>query len=266
MNRCYFLFFLLWGCTLAPTVTPLPTLTPTPQPTEIPVEVLNEWETLAPGLERRTYYPTPENEITQIVALRIDPTYYNFRAHYRPGEPLTAQEWGAELVGVTAFVNANFFTEANEIIGLLVSDGIAYGSPYTDRGGMFLVQNGQPRVRSNINEPYMGEPLEQAVQAFPMLVLDGSQAYYDNAPDRFTRRTVVAQDTDGRIILMVTPLFGLPLLDLSVYLPQTDMNIVNAFNLDGGGSTLMGIKVADQLEFPVTSLDPVPSVLAVYPR
>ncbi len=266
MARCYFLVFLLWGCTFAPNSTPLPMLTPTPQLTETPVGVLNEWEVLAPGLERRTYYPTPENEVTQIVALRIDPVYYTFRAHYRPGQPLTASEWGVELASAAAFVNANFFTDANEIIGLLVSDGIIYGSPYTDRGGMFLVQNGQLRVRSNINEPYLGEALEQAVQAFPMLVLDGLQAYTNNAPDRFTRRTVVAQDTAGRIILMVTPLFGLPLLDLSVYLPQTDMNIVNAFNLDGGGSTLMGVQIAGALEFPVTSLDPVPAVLAVYPR
>lgn len=267
MLRYSVIFLLLCGCTLSAAATPTPTPTPTPPPTETPAALISEWETLAPGLERRTYFPTPDNQVTQIVALRIDPANYTFRAHYRPGEPLTASEWENELGNAVAFVNTNYFTEANEAIGLLVTDGVVYGPPYTDRGGIFLVQDGQPRVRSTVNEPYYdGEPLEQAVQAFPMLVLDGLQAYTDTSPDRFTRRTVVAQDDQGRIILMATPLFGLPLLDLSIYLPQTDMHIVNAFNLDGGGSTLMGIRVGDALEFSVTSLDPVPSVLAIYAR
>jgi exopolysaccharide biosynthesis protein len=117
-----------------------------------------------------------------------------------------------------------------------------------------------------LREPYAGEPLEQAVQGFPMLVLDGVQAYTDTRPDRFTRRTVIAQDTSGRIILLATPLIGLPLLDLSVYLPQTSLSIVNAFNLDGGGSTFMVLRTGETVEYIVTSLDPVPAVLAVYSR
>ena len=115
-------------------------------------------------------------------------------------------------------------TQTHEILGLLVSDGITYGSPFTDRGGMFAVEKGTARVRSTLAEPYLGEPLEQAAQAFPMLVYNGQQAYTDTAADRFTRRTVIGQDSDGRIILMATPLIGLPLLDLSAYLAATDIN------------------------------------------
>lgn len=233
-----------------------PPLTATPSP----------WETLLPGLELRTYYPRPDNDASKIVALRIDPASFTFRVHYRPGDPILAQLWVGELPRAVAFINANFFTESAEVLGLLVSNSVVYGTPYTDRGGTFLVQNGQPRIRSNVREPYLGEAMEQAVQAFPMLVQDRLQAYTSTAPDRFTRRTVIAQDSVGRIILMVTPLFGLPLLDLSAYLPQTDMDIVNAFNLDGGGSTMMAVARDGVLQYVVTSPDPVPSVLAVYPR
>lgn len=254
----------LCGCSMAVatphpmTLTPIQTIATTPNATS--------WQTISPGLEKRVYLPPPENEVTKVVVLRIDPAYYTFRVHYRPGAPLTIRQWANALPGAVAFVNANFFDENGNALGLLVADGQAYGQSFVDRGGTFLVQNGQPRVRSNIAEPYTGESLEQGVQGFPMLILDGAQAYTDTAQDRFTRRTVVAQDSDGRIVLLVTPLIGLTLLDLSAFLPTTDMSLMNALNLDGGGSTLMYLNVNGTPEYIVTSLDPVPAVLAVYPR
>jgi len=245
--------------------TPLPmTLTPTPKIASIPNQT--SWQILSPGLEKRVYLPPPENEVTKLTALRIDPAYYTFRVHYRPGAPLTIRQWAEAFPGAVAFVNANFFDDKGNALGLLVADGQVYGQSFVDRGGTFLVQNGQPRVRSNIAEPYAAESFEQAVQGFPMLMLNGAQAYTDTAQDRFTRRTVVAQDSNGRIVLLVTPLIGLTLLDLSNFLPTTDMNLINALNLDGGGSTLMYLNVSGAPEYVVTSLDPVPAVLAVYPR
>jgi len=44
------------------------------------------------------------------------------------------------------------------------------------------------------------------------------------------------------------------------------MNLVNALNLDGGGSTMMYLNANGTPEYIVTSLDPVPAVLAVYTR
>jgi hypothetical protein len=258
---------LLWAAGCSMTVS-----TPSaPSPNVVPTMLLatessTGWQTLSPGLERRTYLPPPENEVTKLVALRIDPNQYIFRVHYRPGDPLTIRQWADALPGAVAFVNANFFDENANILGLLVADGLVYGTSYVDRGGTFAVQNGQTHVRSNILEPYGGEVLEQAVQGFPILMLNEMQAYTDTAEDRFTRRTVIAEDSSGSIVLIVTPLIGLTLLDLSTFLPATDMNLVNALNLDGGGSTLMYINVTGTPEYVVTSLDPIPVVLAVYPR
>ena len=107
---------------------------------------------------------------------------------------------------------------------------------------------------------------EQAVQGFPMLVTNRQQAYTNSRPDRATRRTLIAQDSQGRILLMVTPLAGITLLDLSAALAASDMDIVNAFNLDGGGSTLLGLDVPARSPYTLASFDPVPAVLAVYAR
>ena len=252
---------LLVGCTLATqppaTATPLPS--PTPEPTPAPAD---GWRLLVPGIEGRTYQPnTP---FSQVYVLRIDPTRFTFRAHYRPGAPLSVDEWQEALPGVVALVNANFFSVENTVLGLLVADGQVFGETYRDRGGTFLVQNGQPRVRSNIAEPYAGEPLEQAVQAFPMLVLNEQASFSQTG--RASRRTVVAQDNQGRILLMATPLTGIALNDLSAWLPTTDLNIVTALNLDGGGSTMLYATVLDDQPLRLPAFDPVPAVLAVYPR
>jgi hypothetical protein len=247
---------LLSGCTLgAPTANP-------PAPTIAPVNT--GWETLAPGFERRMLQPNGDGGLVQLLALRIDPTLYTLRAHYRPGDPLTLAGWRDALPGAVAFVNANFFDAARQALGLVVTDGAAYGQSFVNMGGMVEVRSGYPRLRSLANEPYSGEALEQAVQGFPMLVINGQPAFTNPQGDRASRRTVVGQDTYGRILLISTPsLFGIKLVDLSAYLPTADLNLVTAVNLDGGGSTLLWIAASP---YQIYSFDPVPAILAVYPR
>jgi hypothetical protein len=231
-------------------------------PTPLPAD---GWELVAPGLERRIYQPLPNNALAQLVALRIDPALYTFRVHYRPGDPLALRGWRDALPGAAAFVNANYFDPAYQALGLVVADGAAYGQSFTDRGGLFQVQGSVPRVRSILNEPYWGEALEQAAQAFPMLVANGQAAYTNPYDGDTSRRTAVGQDANGRILLFVTPLVGLTLPELSAFLTTSDMGLVNAMNLDGGGSTMMYISVGAQ-PFQVRSFDAVPTVIAAYPR
>lgn len=243
-------------------------LTPAPAPAVLPTSTLlspTDWQTLAPGLDMRVYHPGGAR-LAELRVLRIDPAHYTLRAHYRSGAPLSLAEWRAVLPQPVAFVNANFFTPDYTVLGLLVADGVVYGRAYTDRGGTLLVQNGQPRIRANWHEPYNtpDEPLEQAVQGFPLLVQDGLPAFVGQPGDRIARRTAVGQDHSGRVLLMVTPFLGLTLADLSAFLAESDLDLLIAFNLDGGGSSLMYHIGSPPLALP--SVDPVPAVLAVYPR
>lgn len=257
----FLLLLILAGCNLVSpsNPTPMPSLESTLTPETTPLQI-GVWETLAPGLDRRIDVPQG-NALAEIITLRIDPTLYSFRAHY--GEPLNLLQWRDQMPEAVALVNANFFAVDNNILGLLIADGQVYGTPYTDRGGMFAIENGQPRIRSNIREPYQGEALEQAVQAFPLLVEDGQQVFTDTTGDVATRRTAVAIDNQGRVLLIITPLLGLRLADLAAFLVQSDYGVVDVLNLDGGGSTMMLIRPID---FTLVSLDRVPAVLAVYPR
>lgn len=221
------------------------------------------WRVLAPGLEWRIFSPEGQ-PLGQITALRIDPALYTFRAHYRPGEPQTVADWRDSLPEAVALVNANFFDVDNQIVGMLISDGVVSGQAYTGRGGTFAIGvDDPPIIFSNIDSPYQGEAYQQAVQGFPMLVQGGAAAYSNN--DAPTRRTAVGIDAQGRVVLLTTPGFGLSLKDLSAFLAGDELALVDAFNLDGGGSTMMSV-VVDSHNFLLPSRDPVPAVLAVYPR
>lgn len=261
VSTLFTLFSLLTGCVsprfnITPT-TLLPTLPPTAADTD-------GWEQLAPGFERRIYTP-PDNSFGALLVLRIDPALYSFRAHYTPGAPMTLPQWQAAIPSAVAFINANYFDPQFNALGLVVADGVVYGQSFVNMGGLLQVQSGVVRVRSTILEPYAGEPLEQAVQAFPMLVTNGATSFDNPQGDRASRRTVAAQDAQGRILLMATPLLGLSLVELARYLPTTDMGIINAVNLDGGGSTMMYTATGGQ-PYMLTSFDGVPTVLAVYAR
>jgi len=240
-----------------------------------PVEQLNEthvvqqsngWEQLAPGLERRYYRPDSSFGLTSFAALRIDPNNFYFRVHYSPGSSQTISQWRTQLQGAAGFINANFFDEHDSVVGLLVSDNISYGASFMGFGGMFQVApDGFTRIRSLIYEPYQGEPLQQASQAFPMLIVNGEPTYERTEGDRASRRTLIGQDSAGRIILMVTNgLFGMRLADLSAYLYSTDLDLRAALNLDGGGSTMLSLTAGDSITIP--SFDAVPAVIAFYPR
>lgn len=250
----------LVGCNL----TTLPTLVPqtaTPVSTPTPAPAAG-WSWATTGVETRTLTPAGLNVFSQVIIYRFDPAQITFKAH-RGGIPMRSAEWRTALPNALGFVNANFFTPENVPIGLVVSDGAASGATLVNRGGMFQVSGGIARVRSLIEEPYYGESLEQAAQAFPMLVVNHVPVYQQPAADRTSRRTVVAQDGAGRIIILVTPLLGMTLNEMAAFLSSDpDLDVVNALNLDGGGSTMLS--APQGVELP--SFDPVPVILAWYAK
>lgn len=252
---------------LNPEASPVFSASPSPEPSLFNPSAgarysVDGWEIIAEGLEYRVLVP-PEGDLFQMVALRIDPMRYQFRAHYAPTQAYPLETWLSQLPEPVALVNANFFHPDHTILGFLVSDGLSYGRAFTDRGGWFGVQNGVPFVRHSIYEPYQGEALEQAVQAFPMLVWQGQATQTNPRDTRPSRRTVIGQDAQGRILLMATPALGLGFYPLSQFLAQANLGLVNAFNLDGGGSTMLWL---GGVNYRLASFDGVPAVLAVYPR
>lgn len=245
---------LLVGCNLTGIRDSLPS--PTLEPTAPAAE---GWELVMPGLERRYLQPEGLGGLAGVVVHRIDPALFAFRAHINPAAPLYDTGWRALRPDMVAFINANFFDPQGTALGLVVADSAVLGASYVNRGGMFAVQNGIPRVQSLIQQPYDGAALDQAVQGFPMLVVDGVPNYQRGPGDRTSRRTVVAMDSQGRVLWISTTLLGMTLDETAAFLVGSGLDIVNALNLDGGGSMLLSAPNAG-----LPSFDPVPVILAIY--
>jgi exopolysaccharide biosynthesis protein len=131
---------------------------------------------------------------------------------------------------------------------------------------MLAITENRAELRWLVEQPYNSyEALRAALQAFPILVKPGGKLGF--GPERENhvqaRRTVIAQDKNGRLLLMVAPQGYFTLHQLSRYLTESDLNLDIAINLDGGGST--GILVAEPREL-ISPTRPIPFVILVYPR
>lgn len=251
-----FVFAMLIGCNATRFADgPAPALPPAAGGSDV-------WQALGGGIERREISLAPYQNGSAPV-LRIDPAVATFRVHYSPGAPRSLVEWRDALPGAWVIVNANFFDENDRALGLLVSDGQIFGSSFTGFGGMFAVTAAGVRVRSLVAEPYLGEALLHAAQAFPMLIdAGGVLAPQGDGFDTASRRTWIGQDVQGRIVIGVTQ-FAVSLADLQQWLVNSDLSLYIALALDGGRSSGLVIAAPDHREvFP--AFDRLPAVIAVY--
>ena len=285
-------FLLVWliGCTAVSTPPPTPILprnptsapTPTPnvvEPTTItlstetavtqPATIIptitpdSGWEALHLGLERRILHLFNDNgtAIEQLYMLRIEPSLYEFQVNYHPGEPQMLPAWQAETEALVV-VNGGFFTEAFLATGLSIANGEVSGTSYGDFAGMFAVTNNQPEVRWLGERPYSPtEPIQHALQSFPMLVKPGGVLGYPDEDGRPNRRTVIGMDVNGRIVIIVTPWGYFTLHTLSQFLIESDLNLDIALNLDGGTSS--GIILAEPYE-EVSGYVPIPAIISIH--
>jgi uncharacterized protein YigE (DUF2233 family) len=250
-----------------PSPTPWPTLTPrpTPRPTVTPEPPDTGWQPLPVGGELRQVRVDAGAGTERLIIVRLDPAAVRFRVHYDPSAPRPVSAW-AEHLQPLLVVNGGYFTPENETTGLLVSGGQVWGTPYGDFAGLFAVTaDGQVSVRWLSDQPYdPDEPLQEALQSFPMLVKPGGlMGFPEDADDgRPARRTVVAQDRQGRILIIVAPRGTLSLHELARFLVDSDLDLDVALNLDGGFSTGLWLR-ADEESVEVDSLMPVPSVISV---
>jgi hypothetical protein len=201
--------------------------------------------------------------------VRLDPDAVRFRVHYDPDTPLPIGGWAQRLQQPLLVVNGCYFTPENQTTGLVISDGQAYGVSFGDYAGLFAVTpDEQVSIRWLREQPYdPAEPLTQALMSFPVLVKPGGvMGFPADADDgRPARRTVVATDVSGRILILIAPRGFLSLHELARFMAdESDLAVDVALNLDGGYSTGLWLRTAED-PLVVDSLVPVPSVLSAGP-
>jgi hypothetical protein len=275
------LFFVLNGMvscnpidevTVAPVATLIPTFTPSPVPSLLPtIETIPDtgWQSLQPGLERRLIriYNEQNQHIESLYIYRLDQNQFRFDIAYHE-TPQTLEDWQRETNAMLV-VNGGYFRVENEKYfpnGLTIVNRETFGSSYESFAGMLAIGEARAELRWLAEKPYhLGEPIRAGLQSFPLLVKSGGELGF---PELFednlqARRTVIAQDREGRILFVVAPRGHFTLHQLSLYLTESDLNLAIALNLDGGPST--GILVANPQEI-IPSQTLLPIVILAYLR
>jgi uncharacterized protein YigE (DUF2233 family) len=225
---------------------------------------LNQWTQVAPGIEiRREHWKSAGPDEDTVTISRFDLHHFQISVGYQPDHPLSLADWEKQT-GAVALFNGGYFDKHNRATGLVISDGQSYGTSYPDFGGLFAVDaHGNVILRPLSQQPYDPdtEQLQQATEASPMLVINGKRTQF-NANASSSSRTVVALDTEGHLLFIISPERAFTLDEMADVVSSSDLHLQTALNLDGGASTGMFIKTTNQ-NISLASISNLPIVIMI---
>ncbi len=261
------LFLLLSGtllaCDLSSTITSNNATPVASTPTD-GTPALNQWVTASPGVEiRYEDWKSPGNNEDTVTIVRFNLSKVHLHIGYQPAKPLAMDQWMRQEQAI-AIINGGYFDQDNTASALVVSNGQAYGTSYSGFGGMLSVDaQGNISLRSLNRQPYdpNSEQLQQATQSSPMLMINGQRTQF-NANAASQRRTIVAQDMQGRLLFIASPGSAFSLDELADLLANSDLSLKTALNLDGGASTGMYVNAGNQ-HVAIDSVTTLPIVIIV---
>jgi uncharacterized protein YigE (DUF2233 family) len=225
---------------------------------------LNVWNRLAPGVELRYEdWKSPGNNEDTVIITRFDLQRVHLSIGYQPNQPLQMSAW-MKQTGALALINGGYFDTQNKATSLVIAHGQPSGTSYNGFGGMLSVdEQGHVALRSLRQRPYdpSSEQLQYATQSSPMLIVDGKRTQF-NANAVSQRRSIVAMDTQGRLLFIVSPGQAFSLDELADLLASSDLSLKAALNLDGGASTGLYVHAGGQ-QVAIDPITPIPIVIIV---
>jgi len=174
-----------------------------------------------------------------VLVVRLDSPVEFIPHHFKSEgleEPLTADGWARHL-GAPMVFNAGQYDENMEYLGWLKASGKWLKSRKKNQWmGLLLSGPHDQNVWARIGDletmdEKIVERYEHALQS--MMLLDHTKKVRVRDTDNAASRSVIAEDTQGRLIFIQTQ-GAVTLADLARWLLTTDLNIVRAMNLDGG--------------------------------
>ena len=203
-----------------------------------------QFHTLKPGFESAELVEKTGFLPATLTVVRIDPVAWKIKV-YRAPVSSTALDTCAATKSVTA-INANFFGVDLQPLGLIISNSKKLhplqlgGRTLT---GVLVVK--QSKIQIIHRDQYQSsDEIIQAVQAGPRLIADGQPILIPE--DSPTRRSAIAIDSSGRILLFATNdrIPGLTPRQLQKILLRKELNIKDALNLDGGSSSQLYVSAS----------------------
>jgi len=182
-------------------------------------------------------------------------------------------EWYSKQTGASACINAHFFDQNGDPLGLVVSRGIEHkrmqlgGTLLT---GLFLAYHERLEIVPR-DKTHTGIGLE-AIQSGPRLVINGKIAEkLDDINE--SRRSGICLKSPAEYILFISssPFRGATLKELGEILSSPQIGCREALNFDGGGSTQLFVRgdlpgAKDGFRgVHAMGRDEVPTVLCLFP-
>ena len=244
-----------------------------------------QWQTIGRGLTFTQVEVLQDGAVVDSLAVvKIDPASNAFRVFH--GTPKAITVWQEELAAPIVF-NGSYYKRSGKPCGLVIADGKPFG-PAGNRQmrGMFVAEpKGMspdlPRatildlLTTRVDPKKL--PWTQGVQSFPLL-LDYKGKIRVSDSDKRSRRTVIATDRNGNILVFNTANRFFTLFGMAEFLKGSKFDIDSALNLDGGTEAQLSIKTKDFEFFSPPSWEKsigdiidqqkfwLPTVVGVFPR
>lgn len=232
-----------------------------------------KWRTIEPGYGVARYALSGEQYFlkSEVILLKFSPKFFTFINSVSKSERSDIQTL-ANVQNAVAGINTNFFDTSNKPLGLIVDDSKQLNKIHLGGSlltGIFEIKN-QTSSNQVINiihrKDYKNKNVTMAFQAGPRLINKGKPLSI-KSKNVSSRRSGVAINKDGEIIIFATLLRfpGASLAQIQQMLLDPRLAIVDALNLDGGGSSQLFIKnnVAIEDDTTISGGDLVPSALVV---
>lgn len=202
-----------------------------------------EWRAASPGIELRTCtYPGVFGAVT-VTAARLDPRCSIRVADMHQGIAGGGAQASDVCPAGGVAINANFFDESLNPIGLVIADGattskLTFPQSKLKPWGLFLHDGAAARV-TTLTARYP-QATTQAVQCGPMLVTGSALNTFPALPS--ATRAGVGVDARGRVIFAISE--GSFSMAQWAACMKDKLGCVNALNLDGGPSAQLAVKGA----------------------
>lgn len=197
------------------------------------------WQAVANGIELGHVTVGAGADAVTVVAVRVNPHHCALRVvDYWSGGKRAVKTAADACPKTGAALNAGFFDEHGDPMGLLIEDGKRVRKAITSSNwGVFLLINGHtPRIQLASAPLPCG--VTQAVECKPRLVINGAIPNFKAASP--TRRSAIGIDAQGRMLLAATD--GRLTMEQWATCLRDNLGCRNALNLDGGPSTQLAVR------------------------
>lgn len=183
-----------------------------------------------------------EKIIDTATIFEINPHQFTFTLHQDIDNPKTIHDWAEEVNTANLLINGSYFNSSNEPTGGYIINNKQFGTltlegenGYT---GALQINNEIPVIsylpQTNLDKNNLPENL---IQTFPTIVLPGGKPGIKTNTHKKARRTIIAENKNGSILIILTERPSMSLYEVMEFLQGSDLEIDIAINLDGGPST-----------------------------